>query len=351
MAKKLIFIGAGAIGSYVGGWLSKEGHDVTLVDPWPDQVEKVRADGIAVHGPHDPFTERLKIFHIHEAALLDQDYDIGFVAMKSQDTRWATYFVDRFVGDHGYLVSAQNCFNDELIASIVGQQRAVGLIMSSISVALWEPGKVERGVAKGSSRGHNVFRAGEHDGSVTARTEELAEMMAPIDGSEATANLWGERWSKLSQNSMGNPLHGMTGLGASQVSSMPEGRKLAINLARECALVGLALGHDIAKYGGSTADQWANSDRGDTYEELDAAMTPESPGASAWRASLAQDVHKGRKTEIDHMNGYVIEKGRETGIATPVNAAVVDMIHAIDSGEIKPDPSNIATTLRNAGLG
>ena len=98
-------------------------------------------------------------------------------------------------------------------------------------------------------------------------------------------------------------------------------------------------------------ERWAASDQGDVFEELDAAMTPENPSASPWRSSLGQDVDKGRRTEIDHMNGYIVERGRETGIPTPVNAAVVDMIHAIDSGEIKPDPSNIAITLRNAGLG
>ena len=136
---KLLFIGAGAIGSYIGGWLSIEGHDVTVVDPWPEQVEKVRADGIEVKGPHDPFTARPAIYHIHEAQLLDADFDIGFIAMKSQDTTWATHFIRRFVKPDGYFVSAQNCWNDPTIAGIVGQERAVGLIMSGISVALWEP--------------------------------------------------------------------------------------------------------------------------------------------------------------------------------------------------------------------
>lgn len=351
MTKKLLFIGAGAIGSYIGGWLSKEGHEVTIVDPWPEQVDKVRADGIEVKGPHDPFTARPAIYHIHEAQLLDADFDIGFIAMKSQDTAWATHFIHRFVKPDGYFVSAQNCWNDPLIASIVGQERAVGLIMSGISVALWEPGIVERGAAvTGRSRGHNVFRAGEHDGAITPRVEALTEMLSPIDGSEATDNLWGQRWSKMGQNSMGNPLHGMSGLGGSQVSGLPEGRLLAINIARECATVGIALGYDIPDFGGQPAERWAASDQGDVFEELDAAMTPENPNASPWRSSLAQDVHKGRRTEVDYMNGYIVERGRDAGIPTPVNAAVVDMIHAIDNREIAPDPANIATTLKNAGL-
>ena len=134
------------------------------------------------------------------------------------------------------------------------------------------------------------------------------------------------------------------------MSSLPEGRLLAINIARECATIGIALGFDIPNFGGQPVDRWATSDQGDVFEELDAAMTPSNPNASPWRASLAQDVQKGRRTEIDHMNGYIVEKGRDAGVPTPVNAAVVDMIHAIDNKEISPDPANIATTLKNAGI-
>ena len=55
MAKKILFVGAGAIGSYIGSFLSRAGHDVTLVDPWAENVETIRKKGISVTGPHDPF--------------------------------------------------------------------------------------------------------------------------------------------------------------------------------------------------------------------------------------------------------------------------------------------------------
>ncbi|TMF29173.1 MAG: hypothetical protein E6I30_13970, partial [Chloroflexi bacterium] len=58
MGKKLLFIGAGAIGSYLGAFLSRAGHDVTLVDSWADQVETIRERGISVTGPHEPFEAR-----------------------------------------------------------------------------------------------------------------------------------------------------------------------------------------------------------------------------------------------------------------------------------------------------
>ena len=67
MAKRMLFVGAGAVGSYIGSFLSRAGHDVTFVDPWAEQVDAI-ARGIAVTGPHDPFTARPKAVHVHEAA-------------------------------------------------------------------------------------------------------------------------------------------------------------------------------------------------------------------------------------------------------------------------------------------
>ena len=81
MGKKLLFIGAGAIGSYLGAFLTRAGHDVTLVDPWSEQVEAIRQRGISVTGPHDPFEARPTAIHLHEAARLPRDFEIAFVAM------------------------------------------------------------------------------------------------------------------------------------------------------------------------------------------------------------------------------------------------------------------------------
>ncbi|MET0852469.1 MAG: 2-dehydropantoate 2-reductase, partial [Candidatus Rokuibacteriota bacterium] len=86
MGKKLLFVGAGAIGSYLGAFLSREGHDVTLIDAWAEQVDTINASGISVTGPHDPFVARPKAVHLHESQKLPRDFDIAFVAMKVYDT-------------------------------------------------------------------------------------------------------------------------------------------------------------------------------------------------------------------------------------------------------------------------
>ena len=112
---------------------------------------------------------------------------------------------------------------------------------------------VERGVEKAQGTGHDVFRAGEHDGRITPRVVELAEMLSVIDRARATDNLWGERWAKLSQNAMSNPLQALSGLGSLEVASSEVGRMLMIHLAAESARVGLALGHRVPAFAGAPA--------------------------------------------------------------------------------------------------
>src|SRR2546430_6388235 len=127
MARKLLFVGAGAIGSYLGAFLSRAGHDVTLVDPWADQVETIRERGISVTGPHEPFEARPAAVHLHEAARLPRDYDIAFVAMKVYDTAWAAQLALRHLGPDGYVVAAQNCWPDPVVAGVAGGPAAGGL--------------------------------------------------------------------------------------------------------------------------------------------------------------------------------------------------------------------------------
>ncbi len=349
MAKRMLFIGAGAIGSYIGSFLARAGHDVTLVDPWPEQVEAVRRGGISVTGPHDPFAAKPTALHVHELQRLDADFDIAFVAMKAYDTAWATWMALPHLKPEGYVVSAQNCWNDPIVASIAGAERSVGLIMSKIGVALWKAGEVERGMEKGSGAGYDVFRAGEHDGKITERVTALAEIMSVIDGARPTDNLWGERWSKLCANCMGNPVQAMTGLGSKEIADQARGREITIRIAQESAAVGLKQGYRIPKFNGREAEQWAQAGRPDVYAELDAMLKPKEGAGRNWRASMAQDVIKGRRSEIDFMNGRVVDKGRELGVPTPVSAAVVEIMREIDAGTRKPAPEHIEVALKRAG--
>jgi 2-dehydropantoate 2-reductase len=349
VSKRIAIMGTGAAGSYIGAFLTREGHDVTLIDMWGEHVDAMKEKGLQVSDADGDFTVPVNAVHLTEAQYIAQPFDIVFLAVKSYDTEWAAHFIKRLVSPSGVVVSSQNCMNDELVASIVGYSREVGCVMSRITVGLWEPGWVKRGTPPGRGRGYDVFRVGELHGRITPRAEELAEILSCVDNARTTTNIWGERWSKLTANASSNPVSAMTGLGSQGVAADPRARLIQVQISKESCLVGLAHNYDIEPVQAVSADVWARADDGDVFEELDALFHPK-PNAGNWKSSMAQDVTKGRKTEIEFMNGYIVDRGREAGVPTPVNAAIVEVVKDIDAGRIKPDPSNVERVLAAAGL-
>src|SRR2546427_12105142 len=125
------------------------------------------------------------------------------VAVKSYDRLWATALIKPYRSGAGFVVSLQNCLNEETIAGVVGWGRTVGAVASMISVDLYEAGRIRRTVPKGGDA-YTIFRIGEPHGRITPRVQELVEGFRGIDSSQATTNLRGERCSTVVQNSMGN---------------------------------------------------------------------------------------------------------------------------------------------------
>ena len=349
MDKRIAILGVGAVGSYLGAFLTREGYDVTPIDMWGRHVDEMRERGLHVSGTQGDFTVDVNALHLADAQSVGEPFDIVFLSVKSYDTEWAAHFAKRLLASDGIVVGAQNCMNDEIIASIVGHNRVVGCVLSGITVALWEPAHVERGGQPGRGRGHDVFRVGELHGAISPRVEALVEALSCIDGARATSNIWGERWSKLTTNASSNPVGAMTGLGSQGVAEDPRARAIRVHICKESALVGQALGYGIESVAGVPADTWARADQGDVFEELEAKFRAVA-GAADWKSSMGQDVAKGRRTEIQHMNGYISRRGREAGVPTPVNDAVVQVVADIDARRLKPGIDNVQRVLETAGL-
>ena len=348
MGERIGIMGAGALGCYVGAYLAREGEDVTFIDMWPEHVEAMRSNGLRTSGSQGEFSVPVQALHLTDAQGIKEPFDFAFISVKSYDTVWATHFIQRYVKPQGFFVSLQNCWNDPVIGEIVGNRRQVGCIASHIEVALWEPGHVTRGGGVGRDSGHHVFRVGEQDGRITPRVEKLAGLLDCIDGSYATGNLWGERWGKLCQNSMGNAISAMSGLGSQEMAEDARCRLIRIQLAKEGTQVGLAMGLDIVEVNGKPASMWADADKGDVFEELDDYLSTRG-GRVNWLASMAQDVKKGRRSEVDYMNGLVSQKGLEVSVPTPFNDAIVEAMHGIDDGTLKLEASNVDRILKAVG--
>ncbi len=350
MTTRIGIMGAGALGSYVGAFLARAGEDVTMVDMWPEHVETMKRDGLRASGSQGDFTVPINALHLTEAQNIVDQFDFAFISLKSYDTEWATHFIKRYVKPDGCFVSLQNCWNDPTVGDIVGPERAMGCIASHIEVALWEPGHVQRGGAVGRDSGHVVFRVGEQTLQVTDRSQYVAGLLDNIDAAYATDNLWGERWAKLCQNSMGNAISAMTGMGTNELAVDKRCRTISINLAREAAQVGLALGYDVVAINDKPAQLWADSERGDAYEELDNFFANRRTRVN-WLASMAQDVHKGRRSEVAFMNGLVCAKGQEVSIPTPYNDSIVSAMQLIDDKVMPAGPELIDIVLEGAGAG
>src|SRR3979409_2018163 len=225
MGRKIAMVGSGAGGGYAGAHMVQAGEDVTFIDPWPEHVEHMRKHGLRVTHAKDvaEFSVPVRALHVTDAQQLAKEtpFDIAFVCMKSYDTAWATTLIQQDLAPDGYVVSLQNCMNEETIASIVGWGKTLGCIASSITVNLPEPGHIHRGAGKGGAA-HTVFRAGEVHGRITQRAEEICRLVGYADSAKVTSNLWGERWSKLVANVMGNGLSACTGLpGGERLQSEP----------------------------------------------------------------------------------------------------------------------------------
>ena len=347
---KMAVMGVGAVGSYIGAFFSKQGYDIVLIDMWGEHVKEMQTNGISVEGCQGPFNTPVKAFHLTDAMQFKDQFDVIFFAVKSYDTEWAAHFAKRLLKDSGVVVSNQNCMNDSLIASIVGHQRTVGCVMSSIQVALWKPGEVERGGITGKDRDYVIFRVGELNGMKTPRAEQIAEYFSCIDLSMATSNIWGERWAKLTVNASTNTITAMSGLGAEKAAEYPNARRIQVEIAKESCQVGLALNYMVESVIGFPADKWTHSDQGDIFEELESVFQPGSgskyKSSGDWKSSMSQDVHKNRKTEISFMNGFIAEQGLKAEIITPINSAVTTIIKQIDLRQISPSPVNFEKVLK-----
>src|SRR5258708_25978915 len=146
MDERLVVVGAGAIGGYTGGNLAHNGFDVTLIDPWPEHIETIRRDGLALEGitPDEFVLARPKTLHLTEIQRLakERPIDIAFISVKSYDTEWATMMIRQYLAPSGYVVSLQNCINEERIAGHVGWGRTVGAIAAILSADLYAPGTI-----------------------------------------------------------------------------------------------------------------------------------------------------------------------------------------------------------------
>jgi 2-dehydropantoate 2-reductase len=274
---KIAIMGAGAIGSVIGGMLSRQGYKVKLVGRRP-HIDEIRKNGLHISGIWGNYTIR----DINAVTVPPHEFqDIVILTVKSFDTAIAATEAMPMVGADTVVVSIQNGLgNIETLTKVFGTEKIIGG-MAIFGAILTKPGNV----------------------GVTVIASET--LVGELD------------WQKALYNVALNPLSAIFQVSYGQIADNPDTRWLAEQMITEAFQVANASGQSL---GVNTAEEY-----------LDILWNQKLPPTRDHKSSMLQDILGGKKTEIDYINGAIIRLGAEYGIETPYNSAVIKMVKAKES--------------------
>ena len=329
--KKIAVLGAGAIGSSIAADLTQAGLDVTVIDQWPAHVEAMQAAGLRVTMTDNDVQTAVRALHLCDLASTALEFDIVFLAVKSNDHRWMAEYIKPHLKPDGIVVGTQNGMNDDSIAEIIGRGRTLGCVVE-LQAELFTPGLIKRN----TTRQGTWFSVGELDGAYTPRVREIETIMRNVGKVEVTNNIYGAKWTKLIANTMTMGPFGLLGLRNFEAAALPGMLDISLRLGKESLAVGAALGYRMEPLFGLRADEFAGSSDENLVTTMETLMSHVGGG----RTAPIHDHIKGRASEIEFISGVVSRKGRELGIVTPLNDAVVEIDRQINRGEIKMERAN-----------
>jgi len=331
--KQIAVLGTGANGSSVAADLIRTGHDVVMIDQWAEHVEKMRADGLTINMPDETVHVQPDAYHLSDLATMNMQFDYVFLLVKAYDTRWACELIKPYLKDDGLLVGIQNAMMLDDIVDILGASRTIGCVVE-LSSEIFSPGVVQRN----TTPSHTWFGLGSVDESTAGREVEIEEMLKHAGKVAISPEIVAAKWMKLVVNTMCLGPFAMLGLTLYEAVKMPGMRDFALQAGTEALAVGQSLGHTIQPIFGLTPEDVKDTNR--LLEKmLDKLAADIGPAA---RDCVLQDHLKGRYSEVDLINGLVVEESENLGRTAPVNKAILDITQKIQAGELEPDPSNLA---------
>ena len=321
----VLVVGAGAIGGVTAAKMTGEVRRVAVLDANEEHVERMRGEGLLLDDLGEE--RRVRIDAHTDPAGLDGPVDFALITLKAPYLESALApLLERGLVET--FVSLGNGLVQEHIAGIVGEEN---LIWGTVE---WGATNLGPGHLAQTTRGHFVI--GEADCKVRERTRLLAEALGAVDQVRVTENIRGQIWSKLLVNSAFSGLGAVSGLLYRDIVDDPDGREVALALWREGYDVGQAQNLELEEVLGVPAESLVVRSAEDR-ERAGGALEVAMKQAGVTKASMLQDLERGIKTEVDVINGGVVQKGSEHGIETPLNARVVELVHAMERGERRPD--------------
>lgn len=316
-------MGAGAIGSVLGGYLADAGQDVVLVGRRREHVRAVNEKGLFIDGSAGERLVRVRAVTPEELHSLGAQPDVVILTVKAFDTESALKDVVPYLGPHSAVVSVQNGMNVELMVSIIGEQCTIGGV-SQYGSCVVGPGHVR---FTGRVAKHVI---GELSGRATSRVQRIAQTMSKAIPTEVSTNIWGLLWAKLIHNSFTNPLSAVSGYAVDALFADRVIRELAMKLALEGLAVSDALAIRLEPLAFFDSEDFRNCGT-DTAAAEKSLISYGNLYAGA-KPSTLQDIEQGKKTEIDFLNGYIVKKGKELGIPVPGSEACLRMVKEVEGG-------------------
>ncbi len=300
-----VVVGAGAVGSFYGAMLARAGHRVTLIGR-AAHVQAIERDGLQLHMAGR--VEAVRLGASTDIAAV-RGADLVLFCVKSTDTEAVAAQIAPHLAAGAIVLSLQNGVDNP---PAIARQVAGTVVPTVVYVATAMP---EPGVVEHFGRGDLVIGPLNAADAVTAhRLQAVVDFFASAQVSvRISPDVMVELWSKLMVNCAYNAISGLAQLPYGKMVELPAIREVMRATVREVVAVAQAEGVNLP-----------------LQASLD-AMERIAPAMPAQLSSTAQDMARGKRSEIDHLNGYVARRGAELGIATPVNQTLHALVKLVES--------------------
>lgn len=329
---RVAIYGAGSLGTILGAYITRAGEKIELINRNKAHVEALQTAGAQVVGTVQ-FTQQVTAY---TPAEVSGEYDIIFLMTKQQHNAEVVAMLKDFLAADGVLVTFQNGLPEVEIAEVLGQQRVLGCTVA------WGATMQSAGVCELTSSPDALsFSLGSISTNRSkhfAKVKQLLELMGEVDVED---NFIGTRWSKLLINASFSGMSAVLGCTFGEAAKPLASRRIVQALIKECI--------DVCKAGGIRIEPVQGKDivklldySNPIKKAFSSFIIPMAIRKHAkLKASMLQDIEKGKATEVDAINGAVSAYGRRVGCPTPMNDRVVEIIHRIERGELKPSFDNL----------
>ena len=306
--RKVAVVGAGAVGSFYGAMLARAGHPVVLIGR-PAHVEAIRRDGLKLEMGGRTETVALDA---HSEIVAARDADLVLVSVKSSDTEAVARELAPLLASNAVVVSLQNGVEN---ADVIARHVDATVVPAVVYVATAMPAP---GVVRHHGRGDLVVgprtRAAADDAAFGRRLDALVAFFATAGVAVTiSADVVAELWSKLMVNCAYNAISALAQAPYGEMAALAPIRELQRTVVGEVVAVAAASGVELP------------------LAAAIEAMERIAPAMPAQLSSTAQDVARRKTSEIDHLNGFIVRRGREVGVATPVNQALHALVKLVES--------------------